>query len=72
MVIISHFLSQVLWNEEKGAWFDYNLINKVQRSNFYPSNLAPLWAGAWDPEASKIDSIVDRILAYLDHSHATK
>ena len=63
---------QVLWNDEKGAWFDYDLINQVQRPYFYASNLAPLWANVWDADSTNIEAIVDRILAYLDHSHATK
>ena len=40
-------IESVLWNEEKGCWFDYDMKNGRQRSkkpNFYPSNLAPLWA----------------------------
>ena len=40
-------IQNVLWNEEKGAWFDYDMISSSQRNdrnNFYPSNLAPLWA----------------------------
>ena len=40
-------IQNVLWNEEEGAWFDYDMISSSQRNdrnNFYPSNLAPLWA----------------------------
>ena len=40
-------IQNVLWNNEKGAWFDYDTLHQRQRSdskNFYPSNLAPLWA----------------------------
>lgn len=65
-------IHKVLWNDEKGAWFDYDLINQVQRPYFYASNLAPLWANVWDADSTNIEAIVDRILAYLDHSHATK
>jgi hypothetical protein len=35
---------KVLWNSEKGAWFDYDLLHQRQRLNFYASNVAPLWA----------------------------
>lgn len=34
----------VLWNSEKGAWFDYSLLTNNSNLAFYPSNLAPLWA----------------------------
>lgn len=34
----------MLWNSEKGAWFDYSLLTKNSNLAFYPSNLAPLWA----------------------------
>jgi alpha,alpha-trehalase len=35
---------KVLWNNDQGAWFDYDLRLKKQRLNFYPSNVSPLWA----------------------------
>lgn len=34
----------MLWDSERGAWFDYNLVTHSKHSDFYPSNLAPLWA----------------------------
>ncbi|XP_058489698.1 trehalase [Solea solea] len=34
----------VLWDEERGAWFDYNLLTHSKHFEFYQSNLAPLWA----------------------------
>ena len=45
--LLQDAIQNVLWNDENGAWFDYDTINQRQRSdtnNFYPSNLAPLWA----------------------------
>eukprot|EP00094_Tigriopus_californicus_P007335 TCALIF_07059-PB protein Name:"Similar to Trehalase (Apis mellifera)" AED:0.31 eAED:0.31 QI:0/0.7/0.81/0.81/0.8/0.81/11/303/598 len=46
-------LENVMWNEEKGSWFDFDLLNKRQRPYFYPSNAGPLWANcypnAWPP-----------------------
>ncbi|XP_036114530.1 trehalase [Molossus molossus] len=56
-------LTAVLWDEEKGAWFDYDLENGKKNLEFYPSNLAPLWAGCFsDP------SVVDKALSYLEDS----
>ncbi|XP_041652618.1 trehalase isoform X2 [Cheilinus undulatus] len=37
-------IEAVLWDAERGAWFDYNLVTKSKHSEFYPSNLAPVWA----------------------------
>ena len=45
--LIQEAIENVLWNETHGAWFDYNIIQgsqRVEKDNFYPSNIAPLWA----------------------------
>uniref|UniRef100_A0A3Q1BSL5 Trehalase n=1 Tax=Amphiprion ocellaris TaxID=80972 RepID=A0A3Q1BSL5_AMPOC len=34
----------VLWDAERGAWFDYSLVTHSRHSEFHPSNLAPVWA----------------------------
>lgn len=34
----------MLWDAERGAWFDYNLVTHSKHFEFYPSNLAPVWA----------------------------
>ena len=44
---IQDAMENVLWNETHGAWFDYNIIQgsqRIEKENFYPSNIAPLWA----------------------------
>ncbi|XP_069326929.1 trehalase isoform X2 [Eulemur rufifrons] len=57
-------LSAVLWDEENGAWFDYDLENEKKNQEFYPSNLTPLWAGCFsDP------GVADKALKYLEDSH---
>lgn len=54
-------LNAVLWDEETGAWFDYDLENKKKNQEFYPSNLTPLWAGCFsDP------GVADKALKYLE------
>ncbi|XP_008061104.1 trehalase isoform X1 [Carlito syrichta] len=56
-------LKAVLWDEESGIWFDYDLENKKKNREFYPSNLTPLWAGCFsDP------GVVDKALKYLEDS----
>uniref|UniRef100_A0A3Q1H841 Trehalase n=1 Tax=Acanthochromis polyacanthus TaxID=80966 RepID=A0A3Q1H841_9TELE len=37
-------VERVLWDAERGAWFDYNLVTFSRHSEFHPSNLAPVWA----------------------------
>lgn len=37
-------MESVLWDAEGGAWFDCNLVTHSRPSEFYPSNLEPLWA----------------------------
>jgi len=65
-------IKEVLWNEEEGVWFDYDVLNNKPRSFFYASNLAPLWARCWDTSnTSTIDSIATRILSYLEKTQAT-
>ena len=44
---IQESIENVLWNEEQGAWFDYDIQRGKQRINFYPSNVAPLWADCY-------------------------
>lgn len=54
-------MQAVLWDEQKGAWFDYDLENMKKNLEFYPSNLAPLWAGCFsDP------GVVDKAVKYLE------
>ncbi|XP_056334954.1 trehalase [Danio aesculapii] len=56
-------VESLLWDAEKGAWFDYNLVNKTRHHSFYPSNLAPLWAQCYSkPEMS------DQAVHYLQDS----
>ncbi|CAK6448710.1 unnamed protein product [Pipistrellus nathusii] len=56
-------LEAVLWDAEKGAWFDYDLEHEKKNHEFYPTNLAPLWAGCVSDPA-----LADRALKYLEDS----
>ncbi|KAM4848232.1 trehalase-like [Urocitellus parryii] len=55
-------LNALLWDEQKGAWFDYD-TEKGKNLEFYPSNLTPLWAGCFSDPAT-----VDKALKYLEDS----
>ncbi|KZS20820.1 Trehalase [Daphnia magna] len=65
-------IQQVLWNEDQGIWLDYDISNNVQRSYFYASNIAPLWAGCWDPTPTAVDAVVHKVIDYLETSQSTK
>lgn len=47
-------MEAVLWDAERGVWFDYNLVRQSRHTEFYPSNLAPLWAQCYSqPEMAE-------------------
>lgn len=54
-------LQAVLWDEEMGAWFDFDLENRKKNQEFYPSNLAPLWTSCFSDVG-----VVDKALKYLE------
>lgn len=58
-------MEAVLWDAERGAWFDYNLVRQSRHTEFYPSNLAPLWAQCYSqPE------MAEKAVQYLKGSGA--
>lgn len=57
-------VEEVLWNEEEGAWLDYDIMNNKSRPFFVSSNLAPLWMNCYDP--AKKQHIADRIVDYIE------
>lgn len=53
-------MESVLWDAERGAWFDYSLVTHSRHLDFYASNLAPLWAQCYSqPEMG------DKAVQYL-------
>jgi len=57
-------VAEVLWDEEVGSWFDFDLINNIKRKDFYPTNISPLWTGCYDEK--KTEYFVTRVLKYLN------
>lgn len=41
-------IKAVFYNVDDGIWYDYDLKNHTQIKDFYPNNVAPLWADAYD------------------------
>ncbi|XP_062558663.1 trehalase isoform X4 [Armigeres subalbatus] len=66
---IKKAVNAVLWNEEDGAWLDYDLINKKHRHYFVPTNLSPLWTGCYDKDDT---SLPKKILAYIEKNELDK
>lgn len=64
--IVFQAVDAVLWNEEKGAWLDYDLINEKPRPYFVPTNLSPLWMRCYN--SSKREHITERVLNYINES----
>lgn len=46
-------IESVLWDAERGAWFDYNLVTRSKHFEFYPSNLSPVWAQCYYSEMAE-------------------
>lgn len=57
-------VNEVLWDEESGIWFDYDLINEKLRPYFAPTNFAPLWTNCFN--LSKRANITEKVLAYIE------
>lgn len=57
-------IESVLWDDQRGAWFDYNLLTGYKHMEFYPSNLAPLWAMCYSQHQA------DKAVQYLKGSGA--
>lgn len=57
-------MQALLWNEEAGAWLDYDIINQKQRSYFTPTNLSPLMFGCYNTDNKS--EIARKVLAYIE------
>uniref|UniRef100_A0A667XGR6 Trehalase n=1 Tax=Myripristis murdjan TaxID=586833 RepID=A0A667XGR6_9TELE len=60
-------IEAVLWDAERGAWFDYNLVTHSSHFEFYPSNLAPIWAECFSQPA-----MGEKAVQYLKDSGALR
>lgn len=61
---IKQAVQAVLWNEEAGIWYDYDLINQKPRAYFTPSNLSPLIFGCYNKDDKS--TLARKILAYIE------
>ena len=54
-------IESVLWDAERGAWFDYSLVTQSKHFEFYSSNLAPVWAQCYS-----LPEMGEKALQYLE------
>ncbi|XP_053279318.1 trehalase [Pleuronectes platessa] len=60
-------MEALLWDAERGAWFDYSLVTHSRHVEFHPSNLSPVWARCYSrPEMG------ERAVQYLKASGALR
>lgn len=59
-------MNEILWDEEIGAWLDYDIINQKRRPFFTPTNLSPLWTNCFNQ--SRIQLIADKVLGYINQT----
>lgn len=61
-------IANVLWDENDGVWYDYDMDAKAFRKHFFPSCVTPLWAGAIDVDLAP--KYASRLVRYLLSSGA--
>lgn len=61
-------VTDVFWHNDLGIWLDYDAENSMRRDYFYPSNIVPLWTGAYKKEDT--NQIVRLVLKYLQLNNA--
>lgn len=54
----------VLWDEEVGAWLDWDLLNSKRRNYFVPTNLAPLWTNCFNQADAA--NLTTKVLGYIE------
>ncbi|CAB1447990.1 unnamed protein product [Pleuronectes platessa] len=60
-------MEALLWDAERGAWFDYSLVTHSRHVELHPSNLSPVWARCYSrPEMG------ERAVQYLKASGALR
>lgn len=55
-----------MWRPDKGAWFDWDLMNGKHREYFYASNIVPLWTGSYSMSKK---TAANAVLGYLSDQH---
>lgn len=62
-------IDAILWNEEDGIWYDYNIRHQKPRAIFYPTNLTPLYTMSYNWALSPVYG--HRAVRYLQNNGIT-
>ena len=46
-------MDEILWDDEDGIWYDYDMLNLTPRKYYTPSNLIPLWTESFSSSESR-------------------
>ena len=62
-------IEEVLWEEDRGLWLDYDRQLKKKRTYFYASTVVPLWAGVHQGDVKRETQVLRTLqrLKVLDH-----
>lgn len=52
----------MLWREDKGMWFDYDIKNMMNRLYFYITNFTPLWTLSYPKARAQV--VLQKVLEY--------
>nr|XP_018912029.1 PREDICTED: trehalase-like [Bemisia tabaci] len=59
-------IQEVLYREDEGVWFDWDLENEIHREGFYVSNFTPLFTLSYDTSDNK--NIANKVIEYLQRN----
>ncbi|MCL4117246.1 UNVERIFIED_CONTAM: hypothetical protein GTU68_009957 [Idotea baltica] len=67
---INKTIDRIFWDDDKGFWFDFNIITNNLQPGFYSSGLVPLWAETYGTERDP-NYIAERVINYLESINIT-
>lgn len=59
-------MMDLFFHEESGSWYDYNMESEEHNTNFYPSNLSPLFTQCYRAGKLKTNNVLKYILVRID------
>eukprot|EP00794_Sanderia_malayensis_P007437 gene7437-8259_t len=54
-------INRAFWSEEKGQWLDYDMQSHKHRSEFYVSNISPIWADCFESNLTRAKVAIESI-----------
>ncbi|KAH3745268.1 trehalase precursor [Pelomyxa schiedti] len=50
-------VNALLWDQQRGSWYDYFMDTQERSTDFYPSNFLPLWAGLYEDQVDPMVAV---------------